>query len=468
MDFLNREEITTLTLVLMKKTFLETADAVIRRDVLNSISLSQFCSSLPLNTSSTFVFVTALCARLSQEIPNGETTRLGLIVLLEHLKKTDPVLSANDKAKKFIERVIKKYDEAKALKALDSDENDSDVLDILNELRSNSLTSFSDSDENLQLRQKIIDLQENLTLLGREISELKFGKSLEISKEERTHIEHRIYEISSERQGIERDLKNVEIQLAATVVSDESHRKTEHNASPIIIDKRKIVDFNLREFRDKFWEDLKYKGVFALTLGSEYIDEKTLKDYLIERLLGEFSKMTGRSVHKKPFELRIHPNISHSEKIIERLIARYSYKQVCDMFEESCSDIVIVIWCYKIPVEKIQELQSIATSFWNTIKQTASTCFGSESRTLLLIWVNLNDNPLKLDAFTALPTPDILDVAELKDWFKGLVREYKDILGDEKIQDYVERLEMPEGHLATTYIEMNDIIQEINREGIIQ
>jgi len=80
----------------------------------------------------------------------------------------------------------------------------------------------------------------------------------------------------------------------------------------------------------------------------------------------------------------------------------------------------------------------------------------NQSRCFILIWVNVNKNPL--GGFTSLPM-EKFKADDLDPWFRNQLQKIG--VTEEQINGYLYRLKNQDGNLVGTYREMNHMIQEL-------
>lgn len=216
------------------------------------------------------------------------------------------------------------------------------------------------------------------------------------------------------------------------------------------IDRSIIINFDLKRLILKFREKITYEGAFAFSLGGDVL---LLEQYIIERIRNELKDFTKRE--NQQFEIQLYKDsIIKYEDIERRFLNKYEYESLTEVFEtQANTDVIFIVWNYDIPLKSMKTLAEIS---WSTMNDNISSIIKNRSRCFVLIWVNVNRNPL--GGFTILPT-EKFEADDLDAWFRFQLQTSG--VAEERINYYLYRLKNQYGNLVGTYREMNHMIQEL-------
>ncbi len=222
--------------------------------------------------------------------------------------------------------------------------------------------------------------------------------------------------------------------------------------SPIKVDRTMIVNYDLEQQMSKFRIQVKYQGAFVFTVGG---NATILEEYIIERIKQELKGKTDRQT--EPHTIKLYQqSILTSKDIEHNFLKQKKLERFTDLFNEQNTDILLTIWNYDIPPKTIKPL---AKSFWEEISNPILPLLKKQNRCFIIVWANVDKSPLNGCNFTVLPTPDKFDMCELLPWFHNQLK-IKGV-GEDSMENYLDRLKNQCGHLLGTYQEINQIIREL-------
>ncbi|MBA3533488.1 MAG: hypothetical protein H0T73_16340 [Ardenticatenales bacterium] len=227
------------------------------------------------------------------------------------------------------------------------------------------------------------------------------------------------------------------------------------DAQRMPVDRTLIVDYDLDKLMGQFRQRLGYQGVFSFTMTGE---QHFLENYILERIVKELRSKTRRPV-RPPLHIPLHWTDvgGASLDIEEELCHQCQGSDLKTLIRESgSSDLILVIWNYDIPADKIT---TIARPFWKKVQQEIAPTL--TSRCLVLVWVNVGGDkiPMELDESTALQVPQHFDVQDLIPYIRGCLLQHQ--MEEAIITRCVTRLQRRGGHLIATYREMVQIVKEL-------
>ncbi len=221
------------------------------------------------------------------------------------------------------------------------------------------------------------------------------------------------------------------------------------------IDKGIIVNFDLESMVAKYIQCCGYEGIFAFSVGGNYT---VLERYIIERIFIEHKNKTKRECKRIDVCL-YHNDISTGIQVIEEKIsASQNCNQLEDLFSENLLlDIVLIIWNFGIPE---REMVEIATSFFHNAQTRTITYLHNQSRCFVIIWANVEEEPLK--EFDVLPIPEKFELSSLIQWVRSWLKPLG--IDDSLMINIIRRLKNQDGHLLGTFMELESIINELKED----
>ncbi|NJN11054.1 MAG: hypothetical protein HC815_24955 [Richelia sp. RM1_1_1] len=225
------------------------------------------------------------------------------------------------------------------------------------------------------------------------------------------------------------------------------------------IDNSIIVDHDLEDLEDTLRRQLGYRGLFTFSISSD--DPIILKEYIIERILREFSNKIKPRYCRHPINIRLYNNSVSTQQIIEEKLRQLNIcNQLADLvLDKNKLDTIIILWNYD--VEKSQ-METIVNEFLSKIRAECLSLLQENRQCLVIILANVSCQ-FNIDSFISLKTPDKFILGEpngLIEWVTNKLHQLN--LENDDIYQYINRIEGQHGHLIGTYQEIKDIIDELN------
>ena len=225
------------------------------------------------------------------------------------------------------------------------------------------------------------------------------------------------------------------------------------------IDNSIIIDHDLEDLEDTLRRQLGYRGLFTFSISSDY--PIILKEYIIERILREFSNKIKPRSYRHPINIRLYNNSVSTQQVIEGKLKQLNIcNQLADLVrDKNRLDTIIILWNYDI--EK-KQMETIVNEFLNKIRAECLYVLQESHQCLVIILANVSCQ-FNIDGFISLKTPDKFILGEangLIEWFTNELHQLN--LENDDIYQYINRIEGQHGHLIGTYQEIKDIIDELN------
>ena len=225
------------------------------------------------------------------------------------------------------------------------------------------------------------------------------------------------------------------------------------------IDNSIIVDHDLEDLENILRRKLGYRGLFTFSISSD--DSIILKEYIIERILREFSNKIKPRYYRHPINIRLYNNSVSTQQVIEGKLKQLNIcNQLADLVRDKNKlDTIIILWNFD--VEKNQ-METIVNEFLSKIRAECLSLLQKNRQCLVIILANVSCQ-FNIDSFISLKTPDKFILAEpngLIEWFTNKLHQLN--LENDRIYQYINRIEGQHGHLIGTYQEIKDIIDELN------
>jgi hypothetical protein len=218
------------------------------------------------------------------------------------------------------------------------------------------------------------------------------------------------------------------------------------------LDKSLLVEFDLAELTAEFVRRCVYEGPVSFAVTSQ--DSTVLREYVVERILLELRRKTGRPNHRQTISLGPRSLADGAQGLIARMSGRPDGRILDLLSNEVAADLVFVVWSPSVPESQMREY---AAACWREIEDPVRNALQNKGRSLVLIWISLQDEPLA--GFHLLQVPDTFDTGELCPWLRGRLRAGG--VPDDRIDVYLDRLAEHEGHPLGTWQALNDIVTDL-------
>ena len=220
---------------------------------------------------------------------------------------------------------------------------------------------------------------------------------------------------------------------------------------PIRINNDIIVQYDLEKLVSKFQKALGYQGVFAFSIGEDYV---ILKNYIIKRIIQELESKTQRKC-RPPIDITLKPDQS-IESQIDDYLKDDNIDQINDLLVNTYPlDVVLIIWNYKINKKNLNSMTDI---FLSEIKTKCNRYLENKSRCLIIIFASFNRKQ-SIKGCINLSIPKSFQINELCVWFRGRLQNLQ--IQDDMINTCLRKLRNADGHLLATYSTIEGIIDEL-------
>jgi hypothetical protein len=216
-----------------------------------------------------------------------------------------------------------------------------------------------------------------------------------------------------------------------------------------------ILNSDLKKQIGEFTNILQIDGIFPFTLGGRF---EVLDKYIVKRI-----EQTLRNKDDRPIK-RVDVNLyakNSSEtftghQIIEQQIKDYYHcDRLADLFDERQRiDVLLVVWNYDVPPP---EVQLIAESFWSVSQPQLIATVTGQSRRFIVLWINIDSEPLSLPVFYALPPLECFEVEEIVGYFRDRLLKFNVEADD--VEYFLTQLKRHQGQLLGTFQEMNRLVE---------
>jgi len=216
-----------------------------------------------------------------------------------------------------------------------------------------------------------------------------------------------------------------------------------------------ILNSDLKKQINEFTNILQLDGIFPFTLGGRF---EVLDKYIVKRIEQTIKNTDDRPIKRADVNLYA-KNCSETlngYQIIEQQIKEYYHcDRLTDLFDEvQRIDVLLIVWNYDVPHPEVKQ---IAESFWGVAQPRLSSMVLGQSRRFIVLWINIDSEPLSLPMFYALPPLECFEVEEIVSYFRDRLLKYN--VENNHVEYFLAQLRRHQGQLLGTFQEMYRLVE---------